>query len=202
MRLGYIRIDRAGPSREDQEAALRAAGITDFSADGPVYLDAMPKRRPKAGVDPLPARTDLLRALRKGEGDEVAIHSPARLGSSRGEVLAALEAIGRAGAAIYDCASGKVIAVHPDAALAIGFAAEAESQGQRERAARARRGKVRHAGPPLALTGKRLIQAGEAWADPSKSAEQVAEEVKASVSTLYRRFGNREAHMTKKGTKA
>ena len=92
--------------------------------------------------------------------------------------------------------------MHPDAALAIGFAAEAESQGQRERAARARRGKVRHAGPPMALTGKRLIQAGEAWADPAKSAEQVAKEVDASVSTLYRRFGNREAHMVKKGTKA
>jgi DNA invertase Pin-like site-specific DNA recombinase len=200
MRLGYIRIDRAGPSREDQRAALGAAGISDFTPDGPVYVDEAPKRRPKPGVDLLPARTDALKALR--QGDELAIHSPARLGSSRGEVLAALEAIGKAGASIYDCASGKVIPVHPDAALAIGFAAEAESQGQRERAARARRGKVRHAGPPPALTGKRLIQAGEAWADPAKSAEQVAKEVDASVSTLYRRFGNREAHMTKKGTKA
>ncbi len=200
MRLGYIRIDRAGPSRQEQEAALRAAGMEDFSALGPVYVDEAPKRRPKPGVDPLPARTDALRALR--EGDELAIHSPARLGSSRGEVLAALEAVGRAGAAIYDCASGAAFPVHPDAAAAIAFAAEAESQGQRERAARARRGKTRHAGPPPALTGKRLIQAGEAWADPAKSAEQVAKEVDASVSTLYRRFGNREAHMAKKGTKA
>jgi DNA invertase Pin-like site-specific DNA recombinase len=193
MKLGYKRIDRAGPSEADQDAALRAAGVIDFSPDGPVYADVAPKRRPKPGGDPTPARTDLLRALR--EGDEVVIHSPARLGSTRADVLLVLAAVSKARAAIYDCASGTRITVHPDAAAAIAFAAEAESQGQRERAARARRGKTRHAGPAPALSGKRLAEAEAAWADPAKSAEQVAEQVRASVSTLYRRFGNREAHM-------
>jgi len=199
MRLGYIRIDKAGPTREQQEAALRAAGVDDFTAMGPVYVDEAPSRRAKPGADVTPARTDALRALR--EGDELAIHSPARLGSTRADVLLALQAIGEAGASIYDCASGQVVTVHPDAAKAIGFAAEAESQGQKERAAKARRGVTRHAGPPAALKGAALARAGDAWANPELSAEQVAEQVKASVSTLYRRFGNREAYMLKKGVK-
>lgn len=197
--MGYIRVDRAGPTREEQEAALRAAGVTDFSAMGPVYVDEAPPKRLKPGADITPARTDALRALR--EGDELAIHSPARLGSTRADVLLALQAIGEAGASIYNCASAELVTVHPDAARAIGFAAEAESQGQKERAAKARRGVTKRAGPPAALSGKRLVEAGDAWADPTLSAEQVAEKVKASVSTLYRRFGNREAYMLKRGVK-
>ena len=187
MRLGYIRIDRAGPSRDEQEAALRAAGIEDFGPDGPVYVDAPPKRRPQPGADAQPALGEAVRALR--EGDELAIHSPARLGATRGAVLAALEQIGRAGAAVYDCADGAVVRFHPDAAAAIRFAAEAESQGQRERAAKARRGITRKVGPPAALAGKRLADAKAAWSNPETSAQQVADQFKVGVRTLYRRFG-------------
>jgi hypothetical protein len=187
MRLGYIRVDRAGPTREEQEAALRAAGLEDFTADGPVYVDAPPKRRPQPGADAQPALAEAVRALRAD--DEIAIHSPARLGATRGAVLDALERIGQAGAAVYDCAAGAVVRFHPDAAAAIRFAAEAESQGQRERAAKARRGITRKVGPPAALSGKRLADAKGAWTNPETSAQQVADASGASVRTLYRLFG-------------
>ena len=169
--------------------ALRAAGVVDFSEQGPVYVDEERKRRPKLGDDLAPARTDAIRALRPG--DELAVHSPARLGATRADVLAALEGIGRAGAAVYDCASGEAITIHPDAAKAIGFAERAESQGQRERAARARKGITRRAGPPAALEGKKLAAAKAAWLNPETTAQMVADQFGVSTRTLYRRFGNK-----------
>lgn len=189
MRLGYIRISKAGPSRIEQEAALIAAGVADFSEHGPVYMDVEKKRRLKSGDDQTPARTDAIRALRTG--DDLAVHSPARLGATRANVLEALEGIGRAGAAVYDCASGEVITIHPDAAKAIGFAERAESQGQRERAAQARRGITRRAGPPPALEGKKLVLVRAAWVNPETTARMVADEFCVSVRTLYRRLGNK-----------
>jgi DNA invertase Pin-like site-specific DNA recombinase len=187
MRLGYIRIDKAGAARDEQEAALRRAGIADWSPDGPVYVDPVRPKRPKPGTDPLAARTEAIRALRPG--DELVIHSAARLGTTRGDVLAALDAIGRAEAAVYDCAAAETVTPHPLAVSMIAFAARAESQGQQERAAKARRGITRRAGPPAALTGKKLREAEKLWTNPETSARQVADATGASVRTLYRRFG-------------
>ena len=182
-----MRLDKSGPDRAAQEAALRAAGLNDFGADGPVYVDLPPPKRIKPGVDPLPGRTLLLRALQGG--DDVAIHSAARLGATRGDVLAVLGAIGEAGAAVWDCQAGEAVKPHPEALAMIRFAERAESQGQQERAAKARRNITHRAGPPAALTGKKLAAAKVAWGDPEKAARQVAEECGASVRTLYRLFG-------------
>lgn len=187
MRLGYIRIDRSGPSRDEQEAALRAAGVVDFDRDGPVYVDAAPKRRAQPGADATPARTEAIRALR--EGDEIAIHSAGRLGTTRDDVLRALADVTAAGGAVWDCERGELVRFHPDAQAAISFAERAESQGKRQRAANARKGITRRAAPPLKLAGKKLEQAKADWLNPETSAQQVADKHKVGVRTLYRRFG-------------
>jgi hypothetical protein len=157
--------------------------------DGPVYFDLASRKKLRPGDDPLPARTALIVALR--EGDEIAIHSPPRLGTTREDVLRALAEIGRAGAAIYDCEAGEVVRYHPDAAAALLFADRAEAQGKRERAARARKA-ISHRGvPPKALTGKRLDKARELWAHPETSAAKIAEILEVSPRTLYRELGPR-----------
>lgn len=187
MRLGYIRLSRAGPTRSEQEAALRAAGLDDFSADGPVYVDAEPRKRTPPGEDATPARSAAIHALRPG--DELVIATASRIGATRADVLAALAAVTRAGAAVFDASAGATVRYHQDAAAAIAFAERAESEGQRERAARARKGITRRAGPQPALTGKQLKEAEKLWTNPETSARQVADATGASVRTLYRRFG-------------
>lgn len=187
MRLGYIRVTKSGPPREEQEAALRKVGVTDFSPDGPVYVDQERAKRAKPGEDPMPARSEAIHALRAG--DQIAVHSAARLGATRGDVLLALDAIGRAGAAVYDCETGEVVKPTPDALPVIRYAERAESQAMKERAAKARRGITRRPGPPLALKGKKLKEAEALWKNPETSAEQVADAVGASVRTLYRKLG-------------
>ncbi len=190
MRLGYIRTGQAGPSQEEQEAALRAAGVVDFSADGPVYVDLVSRKRPKPGDDVTPARTALIVALR--EGDEIAIHSAPRLGTTREDVLRTLAQIGKAGAAVYDCELGEVVRYHPDAAAALLFADRAEAQGKRERAARARKAITHRGTRPKALTGKKLDKARELWTgSPETSAEKIADMLGVSPRTLYRALGER-----------
>ena len=73
----------------------------------------------------------------------------------------------------------------------IRFAERAESQGQQERAAKARRNITRRAGPPPALTGKKLKEAKALWKNPETTARQVEQATGASVRTLYRMFGPR-----------
>jgi DNA invertase Pin-like site-specific DNA recombinase len=187
MRLGYIRIDRAGPSRNEQEAALRLAGVEDFTPDGPVYVDAAPKKRAQPGADATPARTEAVRALR--EGDELAIHSAGRLGTTRDDVLRALEGVTAAGGAVWDCEAGQAVRWHPDARIAIAFAERAESQGKRQRAANARKGITRRPGRSPALTQAQQKRAKDLWANPETTARQVADATGASERTLYRLFG-------------
>jgi len=191
MRVGYIRIDKAGPSEADQAAALALAGVEE----GFTYVDRPGKRRAKPGEDVTPQRAEAIRALR--DGDELAIHSAARLGTTRGDVLRALGAVGRAGAVVHDCHAGEVITPHPAALCAIAFAERAESQGQQERAARARRGITKRTGPAKALNSRQQKDAKALWQNPEMSARQVAEAAKCSVRTLYRLFGPKRAPVPK-----
>lgn len=187
MRRGYIRLDKAGPAREAQEAALRAAGLDDFGQDGPVYLDPAPPKRPKPGAIALPARAEAILSLRPG--DELVIHSAGRLGATRDDALAALAQVTAQDAAVWDCEAGLAVRYHPDAQAAAEFAARAERQGKRERAARARQGITIRPGRNVVLTGKLKQEAQGLWTNPETTARQVADAVKVSERTLYRMFG-------------
>ena len=54
MKIGYIRISKAGPNRKEQESALRTVGIEDFSVAGTVYVDDPEKAKDK--MTQLPSR--------------------------------------------------------------------------------------------------------------------------------------------------
>jgi hypothetical protein len=92
---------------------------------------------------------------------------------------------------VLDCEAGEAVRYHPDAKAAMDFATRAESQGKRERAAKARQGITAYPGRNPALTGKRLEKAKALWADPTTTAQQVADAMGAKVRTLYRYLGSK-----------
>jgi hypothetical protein len=109
-------------------------------------------------------------------------------------VLRALTEVTAAGASVRDAAAGGLVRSHPDALGAISLAERAESQGQRERAAKARGRRAElgiTAGPQPALVGKALQEARAAWANPGLSAAAIAAQLNVAVRTLYRSLGAR-----------
>jgi DNA invertase Pin-like site-specific DNA recombinase len=188
VQIGYIRITKAGPDEVTQLDALRAAGLAAPGA-GTLYVDREGKR-PKPGADPAPQRTVAIKALRPG--DQLVVESAARLGATRADVLRVLSDVGAAEASVLDATTGALARWHPDALGAIAMAERAESQGQRERAAKARGRRAElgiTAGPRPSLTGETLQSARAAWEDPALSAAAVAAQFDCGVRTLYRRFG-------------
>ena len=189
MRRGYIRLSKAGPSLEVQQAALRSAGIDDFSQYGPVYVDEIPVRR---SAKPLPQRFEAIRSLEPG--DELVVASAARLGTTAGDVLAVFQEIGQKGAVVFDAETGKTVQWHPDAIQAIEYAQRAESANRKEISAKMRRRRVetdRLGGPSVKGWKVPVKRAKELWDDDKLSAAYVAEQVGVSVPTLYRRLGDR-----------
>lgn len=189
MRRGYIRLSKAGPSLQEQKAALEAAGINDFSEYGPVYVDEIPKGR---NAPPLPQRYEAIRSLEAG--DELVVSNASRLGISTGDVLDAMKAIADRKAALHDVETGETVAWHPDATKVIEFARRAEGENRKEIAAKMRQsreasGKV--GGAPEKLSGTALKEAQRLWADTTLSSAQVAEKIGVNVRTLYRRLGDR-----------
>jgi DNA invertase Pin-like site-specific DNA recombinase len=189
MRRGYIRLSKAGPSLEDQQRALASAGVGDFGELGPVYVDEILKRR---SSEHLPRRAAAIRSL--FEGDELVIASAAQLGTSAADVLAALEAISRKGATVYDIEAREAVTWHPDALKVIAFAQRAESGNRKDvarkaRVARAESGRI--GGAPSKLEGRRLVEAKKLWADPELSAGEIADRMGVSRNTLYRLLGER-----------
>jgi DNA invertase Pin-like site-specific DNA recombinase len=185
MDIGYIRLQKSGPSREEQEAALLAAGVV-LDTMASLYVEPMPKRGRTAGYA---ERAEAIRALR--EGDRLVIHSAPRLGSTEAEIREAAAAVSAQGAVLWDCSTGAEIRHHPDAGRLIEWAKAGALQAAQERLAKARRGITRRAVTPLKLTGKRLARAHELWADLDISAASIAKEMGVSVRTLYRHLPQR-----------
>ena len=67
MQIGYMRLSRAGPSDEEQRAALVAAGVDPTAADV-WYVEPTPKRGRTAGSEELALA---IRALRAGDRLEI-----------------------------------------------------------------------------------------------------------------------------------
>jgi len=204
MRRGYIRLSAAGPTRGDQERALRAAGITDFEPRGPVYVDDPPRRgRPRTIEGPLlPRREDLIRTTR--EGDEVVVMSLGRLGLTIEDTLRTMGRLGERGAAVFEVETGQRYVWHPEAAEIAEAAARSEQQRRREQLARMRivaqeMGIER--GPAAKLDEKKLAKVRKDWSSMAMSAAEVGEKYRIPVRTLYRllgargtpRFGGRKA---------
>jgi hypothetical protein len=189
MRRGYIRISKAGPSREQQEDALRSVGLDDFSRDGPIYVDLPRKGALKAGQDPLPRRSEALRGLR--EGDELVVMSVGRLGLTTEDTMHALARLGAQGATLFEVESGRAYSWHPEAAEIAELAARSETQRRKERLAKMRAAAnemgVRR-GSATKLSRTQLAEAKADWASVALTAEEVSAKHGVPVRTLYRMF--------------
>lgn len=191
MRRGYIRLSRAGPTLEDQQRALQSAGIVDFTEYGPVYVDGISAGR-RAGE--LPERMSALRSLEAG--DELVVASAARLGTTLADVVAVLQEVGKREACVFDVETGQTIRWHPDATAVVAFAQRADSENRREITAKMRKERVasgRLGSRPVKEWKMSEKAARLLWKDLTKSAAEVAEQVGASIPTLYRRLGERGA---------
>lgn len=185
MQIGYIRLQKSGPTREEQEAALAAAGVV-LDTMASLYVEPMPKQGRTATYD---QRAEAIRALR--EGDRLVIHSAPRLGSTEAEIREAAAAVSAQGAVLLDCSAAVEVRHHPDAGRLVAWAKAGALLAAKERLAKARRGITRRGVTPKALTGKRLDRARELWADLDMSAATIAREMGVSVRTLYRHLPKR-----------
>lgn len=185
MDIGYIRLQKAGPARDEQEAALLAAGVV-LDTGASLYVEPPPKRNRTAGYV---ERAEAIRALR--DGDRLVIHSAPRLGSTEAEIRDAAAAVSAMGAVIWDCSAAAEIRHHPDAGRLIAWARAGALLAAQERLGKARQGIVKRGAPPKALTGKKLARAQELWADLDMSVAAIAKELRVSVRTLYRHLPQR-----------
>jgi DNA invertase Pin-like site-specific DNA recombinase len=185
MDIGYIRLQKSGPTRDEQEAALAAAGVV-LDVDSSLYVEPMPKRGRTATYG---QRAEAIRALR--EGDRLVIHSAPRLGSTEAEIREAAAGVSGQGAVLWDCSAGLEVKHHPDAGRLVAWAKAGALQAAQERLAKARRGIAKRRVTPLALTGAKLARAKELWADLDRSAASIAKELGVSVRTLYRHLPKR-----------
>lgn len=185
MKIGYIRLSKAGPGRADQEAALLAAGVA-LDLDASLYVEPMPKRGRTASYE---QRAEAIRALR--EDDRLVIHSAPRLGSTEAEIREAAAAVSAQGAVLWDWSTGAEIRHHPDAGRLIEWAKAGALLAAQERLGKARQGIVKRGVPPKALTGAKLKRALALWADLDMSVASIARELNVSVRTLYRHLPKR-----------
>lgn len=192
MKIGYVRVDRTGPSPLDQQKALKVEGFGNFGDDGPVYVDGLRTKKVKPGDDPLPNRTEALRALR--EGDVLVVANAGRLGVSREDILRTLGAIGKAKAGVLAVAERTVFMPVPEVADAASFADTAHMTQMAERAAKARRA-AKDFGGPRGKAPKLKKVAIEAlrpmWNNPDVRIELVEAQAGVKKRTLYRALGPR-----------
>lgn len=194
MKIGYIRIDKVGPTPAEQQRSLHAAGIMDFSDEAPVYIDRAPKKNMKPGEDPLPERTEAIRALRPG--DEIVIADAGRLGLDRGDILRCLGQIGARGCSVYVVAEDKNFPCAAEIEQAADFieaSAKALLHSRMKKARKARKPGEGGGRPSANMpTGAALERLRAMWNDPNTSAKKVEEVSGVSLSTLYRRLGDRK----------
>lgn len=191
MKLGYIRISKTGPSLDEQKSILSTAGVDVSESSEALFIDNQSTHRRQHH---LPKRLEAINNL--SQGDFLVVSSGARLGSSIGDILDALDDVDRRRAAVLDAETGTVIEWHPDAMKVIKYARRAESEIRKEIAQKMRSTRVALGtlgGPPEKLTNETLSQAQKLWSDKSLTASQVAERVGVSVRTLYRRLGERSS---------
>lgn len=180
MKIGYIRLSKAGPTLAEQEAALEAAGVT-LGGDA-VYRDAAPKRR--GGVATFDQQAEAIRALRPD--DVLVFHSAPRLGTTEAQMREVAIAASAKGAVLFDCATGQEVRHHPDAGRLLAWAKAGAEAALLERTEGARHSVKRRYVAPKAMTAAKLTKARGLLADPKNSIRAVAEAVGVSSRTIYR----------------
>ncbi len=179
MLRGYIRERPKGPTIEEQEAALKKAGVSFDGDHPPVYTDMVPRRTRKELDNPLPERAAAINSLRIGE-DSLVIFDAAAIGTTEGDILDALAAIGQRDATVITCNPPAEFKPPPGVPEALGLAVDGVKILARERA-RVRVGSAPIIGRPKKLTGDALAFARELWGRRDMSSKQVAAEIKAKT---------------------
>jgi len=192
VKLGYVREDSTGLTKESQRDKLREAGISDFSPSGPVYEDLSRRKYGKAQPTETKARDQMIRDVRAG--DVVVVASPSRLGTGRRDLMDALRAITDKGGSVFDASTGQTVVLAPEAEVAFAFLDRAEGERQAFQLEQMRRKRVAmgaKGGAPQKLTAKRKKEGKQVWADLNLTAQQAADKIGISVRTGYRLFGAR-----------
>jgi Homeodomain-like domain len=188
-----MRLGDTCPTREVQEELLRAAGVEDFSREGPVYVDGPPKKKPKEGErPPTPQRDVLMQATRKGH--EVLVAFEGLIGCTMDDTEETLAAMAEKGGTFVVASSGRRIEFVPEAAAGMRACSAARKQRAGWQAANARRNSNAHRkGGRMALNEKQRAEALLAWRNPKGGSEtEIADRFGVSVSTLKRYFGPRD----------
>ena len=188
MLKGYIRLAAGGQPEDEQQAALARIEVDPAA----IYTDTPAKRR-KEGQPPFPERERLIRSLRKGQGDVVAVAEEGTLGAAPDDTLRALAQIAERGAVLKVARTGKVYTFEPSAAQVFDLLRDGEHQRRKRRAAHARvaNNKMGKGGVP-ALRGRKKELARKAWhTEFERSGEDVARQFNVSRQTMYDTFGER-----------
>ena len=174
----YVRETRHGPPIEEQRAAVRPK----VERDDLVYVDALPER------------AAVIKDTRAGS--KVVVHSLDRLGTSAGDIRAAVDKLFDKGAGVLDVTAGLVIdantprAVQSDAVLAAEKALRRERFKKAQEVAKERRVKVGPKPKPLPADLDKLAR--QRWhEDRGVSQKTVAAEFGRSVTWLYENYGPR-----------
>ncbi|MBX9594046.1 MAG: hypothetical protein K2X46_06760 [Roseomonas sp.] len=189
-RLVY-KCERKGlPSLAEQDATLRAAGLTEAElADA--YVD---RGRPRQGEPAQPERDHIVGAARPG--DEVWMARPAVVATTEDDALRFLARISEHGTVLCIASTGARYSAPPEAqeAVASGLRLAADIKRD-ERAAvleRARKGiRGKPAGKP-AVGPERMEAARVFWFDATIDGDEAARRAGIGRRTLHRHFGPRE----------
>lgn len=187
MKIGYIRLAKAAPTKEEQEEALRASGLPEECR---IFVEEIATRRRTEYVDPTPQRTEMISGLK--EGDMVYVASASRLGTGVTDIEETLRAINEKGAAVFDAATNEVVRWHPDAGAAISFVFRGYNGLRNELAShmRAKRPEDKKGGAP-SLPQERLDEARKLFFNLDLHIKEVVKRTGIGQRTLYRHFGKR-----------
>lgn len=194
IQLGYMRLTKAGRPEAAQRAAMIAAGLDDFSADGPIYVEPMPKRRPRESEPPQPVLAECLRALRPGA--VLVLAGLDVLGPTREAMRDALAEVARQGAAVRLMDSGETLTPTPDAVGLVEAIERAAAELHRQRAAVARGAKAARGikgGRRIRWSDAHYAKARPIYFDLSLTNAEVEARAGIPYRTLFRRFGERGA---------
>jgi hypothetical protein len=192
MRRGYRRERRADAPLDEQDRALRAAGVSFDGSHPPLYTDTI---KDTGSNKPLAELLRAIRSLRNRDEDEIVVYDAATIGRNHQEIVEGLAAIGRTGCKLIICTPVmREFVWHTDAAEIAAVAAEGDT------ILRSAKGKVsanKHLGAAPKLVGDVMVAAKAAWADPSLTARAAVAKVfevtgvKISARLLFSKLGNK-----------
>lgn len=197
---GYIRETRSGPAMDAQEAAVRAAGVTQSDW---VYADWLPPKQKHraATADALDARALIIRQIH--EGSRIVVPSLDRLGISAIDIVRTISTVAAKGCGVLAVDTGRVYDASTPANVILDDAADAEAALKRERIRKAAAVKAARGvkgGPKMKdLPPEVEPQARQDWLENvSMSRAEVAKKYSRSTSWFDRRYGER-GMMDKRG---